>query len=302
MTDKKKIDEWKNEYENIEIPDELDLIVRKTIKETTGEQKAVVKENLIMKINKTGVVAACVLALFTGAVNISPAFAESLSDVPILGSVVKVLNIRNYVINENGFEANISVPEVSGLGDEELEKILNEKFIEEGQKQYDEFINEMEFIKSQGREGHMSLQTDYKVKTDNDGVFSMVYTKFEAIGSSDTQYKSYTIDKKNKAVVSLKSLFKDNSYVEIISDYIKEEMRNQMKEDENKVYFIDSTEIPESNFECIDDNQNFYINDDGKLVILFDKYEAAPGYMGSLEFIIPTEILLEDLLPRDLIK
>ncbi|WP_416212753.1 RsiV family protein [Paenibacillus donghaensis] len=30
-------------------------------------------------------------------------------------------------------------------------------------------------------------------------------------------------------------------------------------------------------------------NNDGKLVISFDKYEVAPGYMGVLEFIIPTQ-------------
>lgn len=32
----------------------------------------------------------------------------------------------------------------------------------------------------------------------------------------------------------------------------------------------------------------FYVNEKGKLTLVFDKYEVAPGYMGMVEFSIPT--------------
>ena len=36
--------------------------------------------------------------------------------------------------------------------------------------------------------------------------------------------------------------------------------------------------------------QNFYINSNGKVVIVFEKYEIAPGYMGIQEFEIDEQI------------
>ena len=42
-------------------------------------------------------------------------------------------------------------------------------------------------------------------------------------------------------------------------------------------------------FQKIDGDQNFYINDQDQLVIVFDEYEVAPGSMGMPEFVIDIE-------------
>lgn len=55
-------------------------------------------------------------------------------------------------------------------------------------------------------------------------------------------------------------------------------------------------------FEKISKYQNFYINNESKLVICFDKYEIAPGYMGVQEFIIPAEIISDILVSSEYIK
>ena len=57
-------------------------------------------------------------------------------------------------------------------------------------------------------------------------------------------------------------------------------MREQMKTDNSKVYFIDSSDDTDDNFDKIKADQTFYINSDGNIVILFNKYDVAPGYMG----------------------
>lgn len=36
---------------------------------------------------------------------------------------------------------------------------------------------------------------------------------------------------------------------------------------------------------------DFYINESGKLVLVFDEYEVAHGYMGVVSFEIPTEVV-----------
>ena len=66
-----------------------------------------------------------------------------------------------------------------------------------------------------------------------------------------------------------------------------------MAEDADKIYWVSEDDF--SPFKGISSTQSFYITDTGKLVISFDKYEAAPGYMGVLTFEIPTEVI-SDLL------
>ena len=55
-------------------------------------------------------------------------------------------------------------------------------------------------------------------------------------------------------------------------------------------------------FTTIKADQNFYITEEGKLVIVFDEYEVAPGYMGIVEFEIPTEVLADILVSNEYIQ
>ena len=48
-------------------------------------------------------------------------------------------------------------------------------------------------------------------------------------------------------------------------------------------------------------NQNFYITQQGKLVIVFDKYEVAPGSMGIVDFGIPITLLADVLVSNEYI-
>lgn len=290
MKEKQKLDQLKEEYNNIEIPCELDFIVKNSIHKSNLAKK----KFSIFKISS--IAAMLIFGIFIGGINISPAFAQTLSKLPVLNSLVDIFTFKIFEVKKDEFEINIKVPNISGLEDKDLESSLNKKFIEEGQKLYDDFIKEIENIK------HFALESNYEIKADNETVLSIVITQLEIMASSNTAYKSYVIDKTNKAIVSLPSLFKNEEYIEIISDNIKTQMGEQMKNDENIIYFIDQVDIPVDDFKSIKSDQNFYINQDNKLVILFDEYEIAPGYMGNPEFIIPTEIINDLLLDRNLIK
>lgn len=302
MKENNKIEELKKEYNSIEIPKELDFVVEKAIKIGNEEIKKNNTKSNFLSYKRLGFSIASVFIIFSAGVNINSTFAKNMEEIPVINTVARLVNYRTYVVKDNGFNANIKVSQVQGLENESLEKELNEKFIKQGQEEYKSFLKEMESIKAQGGNGKLSVVTDYEVKTDNDSVFSVVYKRYEANASSDLKYKSYTVDKKNKAIVSLEGLFKDSSYVDAISNYIKEDMKRQMSLDESKVYFINEEELGYENFDKIDKNQSFYINTKGKLVILFDKYEVAPGYMGAMEFEIPTEAIKGILLERGLIK
>ena len=41
---------------------------------------------------------------------------------------------------------------------------------------------------------------------------------------------------------------------------------------------------------AIDPEQSFYWNADGDLVLVFDEYAVAAGYMGMVEFTIPQDV------------
>lgn len=83
-------------------------------------------------------------------------------------------------------------------------------------------------------------------------------------------------------------------------------MITQMEKDSNVTYWVKDPNKKDDNsidpFEKIKPNQNFYINKDHKLVIVFDKYDVAPGYMGIVEFVIPTDVLKDVLVSHEYLK
>lgn len=101
--------------------------------------------------------------------------------------------------------------------------------------------------------------------------------------------KIYHIDKQTGEMIALKDLFQDGTdYETPLVENIREQMQAQMAKDENITYWLDS-DVPEWNFTKLPDSVNFFISASGKLNLVFDEYEVAPGYMGIVTFEIPTE-------------
>lgn len=297
----KNLQQLKKNYMDVPIPVELDFIVKKSL-EDNGVKITNSKANFKgIKIAAASIVAAT--ALFTVGVNSSPVFAASLSNVPVVGSIVKILTFREYTVNEDSYNADIKVPSIQGLENKDLENNLNDKYLTENKKLYEDFMADMEDMKSNG-DGHLGVSSGYVVKTDNDRLLSIGRYVVNTVGSSSTTMKYDTIDKQSEILITLPSLFKNDSYVNIISENIKKQMIEQNKADENKFYWVEGIEkdMDMDLFENISKDQNFYINSEGKLVISFDKYEVAPGYMGVVEFVIPTEILSDSLVSNEYIK
>jgi len=296
-----KLEKLKREYMNIPIPEELDFTVRKALKESE-----VNRMRRKSHMNRIRIAAASVAAVFTVLIvgaNTSQVFAATLSKVPVVGSIVKVLTFREYTVNEGTFNADIKVPAIQGTENKTLENSLNEKYLEEGKSLYEGFNADMEELKKNGG-GHLGIDSGYEVKTDTDRILSIGRYTVNTVASSSTTMKYDTIDKKNEILITLPSLFKDDSYVDIISENIKKQMVEQNKADSDQYYWVEGIEQDSSMelFDKIAKDQNFYINPEGKLVISFDKYEVAPGYMGVVEFVIPTDILSDVLVSNEYIK
>lgn len=281
MKDYKKIEDLKSNYMNIEIPDELECVVNDAFNIHHKKSK---RKN----ISRLSTLAASIV-LIVGIVNLNPTLASALDTIPVIGSIVKVINFKNYKIDENGYDVSIDVPKIEGLKDKDLEDKINKEFEQEGKELYNEYLNEMKELKERGIEGKQLGKSWYEVKTDNENILSIVIYNHYAQGSSNTTRKIYNVDKKNQTILTLNGMFKESDYVDVISENIKDQMRLTIEENPEKSYWIDREE-GFFEFEKIDKDQTFYINDNNEIVICFDKYDVAPGSQGLVEFVIPREV------------
>lgn len=288
----KKLRDLEKQYMEVPIPKELDFVVEKALKQGRKKKKNRTPQWLL------GSAAAAML--FTASLNVSPAMAKTLSEIPVVGSVVKVLTWTEYEVAEDNYDANIKVPSIENLDNQDLANTLNEKYRAEGKALYDDFIAEVGDLKAIGG-GHLGIDSGFEIKTDNEQILSIGRYVVNTVASSSTVMEYDTIDKENEILITLPMLFKDQQYIKTISENIKEQMRAQIAEsNQEKVYWVKGAGLADEElmeeFTTIKPDQSFYISDQGKLVISFDKYEVAPGYMGVVEFEIPTDVLQEDLV------
>lgn len=275
----------KRDYRATPIPKELESIVRRTIDRQGRNLRR-------FAILRTSLVSAAAIALFfVAVVNLSPGVASAMGEIPVLKDLVRLVTFTELSYQDENRIANVKVPQIEGLGDSGLEESLNEKYLQENTELYNKFVEGY----GEGEWSPKALETNFKVKASTDEVYA-VETIVTEIGASAKESVHYdNIDLKNKVIITLPSLFKDDGYVDVISDDIKSQMREKTNPEEGVMYFIKGESLGGDGFDKIAAEQTFYINSDYKLVIVFDEYEVAPGSMGIVEFVIPTEAI-QDLL------
>ena len=129
----KKMDKLKKDYNKINIPPELEDVVKNSI----HQAKAAQKKRPLLKQWSIGAVAAA--ALFIGSINMSPAMAQSMVNIPILGTIVEVSTVQKLALDEKTYQADLATPAINGLENEGLQASLNEKYIEENKARFEQF-------------------------------------------------------------------------------------------------------------------------------------------------------------------
>lgn len=241
-------------------------------------------------LKKTMYSAAGIAAAFVLMFNCIPSLAYAVSDIPILGDVVRVVTFGRFEVQEDGYEAKIVTPKIEGLLNKELEEKLNKEFQENANAVICAFEKDVKELKEvYGDDFHLGVEANYTVRTDNEDILAIDSYIVNTVASSSTKHSFYNIDKKTGILIELESLFKkDADYVTPISEHIISEMRKQ-NEEGTGYFWVDEDDI--APFEKIKEAQNFFINDNGNIVICFDKYEVAAGAQGCPEFEIPNEVI-----------
>ena len=211
-----------------------------------------------------------------------------------------VADAEKYEITIGNYDSKIIVPEIKGLADSKEQDQLNASFSNHAAELVQNFISEAKSIRQQFPEDgpHFELQYQYEVLYDNED--NMVFRVFEftAAGSSNYMAQYFTVDKRAHKLLSLSDITGGKAdAMEKIRAYIEESMREYNKNNDMK-YWVDDgpeggdyKESLDKVFASIEEKRQYYLNEEGQLVITFNKYDVAPGAMGSPEFIIPNEIL-----------
>lgn len=307
--------EAEKKYKEIPVPEELKHRIGRTI-ETAREnkaggarkQKGRTKKGLRIAFGTIKGLAAAI-AIFMIPLNTSEAFAKQAQAIPVIGTIAKVLTVRSYSYTENDMNVNINTPEIegaaggdalSGEGDAQAALIADvnariaeicEVYERDAKERFEEY--KKAFFETGGTEEEWGGRTcdinvDYTVTYNQDGVLSLILTTTESWAYVYGQRYYYNLDLESGRELTLQDLFGEN-WVEICNESIVAEIERRVEEEEDVTYWgysggddpvVDDIE----GFTTVSGETRFYLNENGNVVICFDKYEIAPGYMGIQEF------------------
>ena len=121
------------------------------------------------------------------------------------------------------------------------------------------------------------ITMDYEIKCQNDEILSFIISKSESGGWFYLEQYFYNIDLHTGQELTLRHLLGSN-YMELVNEQVLEQIKERSA-DPDLMYYEG-----EEAFNSIGADQDFYVNEEGHVVVVFEKYEIAPGFMGIQEF------------------
>ena len=224
---------------------------------------------------------------FIALLNISPTVAHAAYQIPVIGDLCRIVTFREYHFEDDIKYIDAKIPQIENTGKSDLEKKVNLEI----QKKINDCIAENEemakgyyeaFIETGGKPEDFTpigITVDYEIKCINEKYASFVISQYETAFNAYNHEIYYNIDLESGRIFTLKDWFGDD-YKEIVSASIE----NTISEwsDEQKEMLWDNLSIKD----LISENTDFYLNQNNQIVVVFERYEAAYGAAGSLEFII----------------
>lgn len=225
-----------------------------------------------------------VAACFIVAVNASPAFALGLADIPALGALARIVCVRSDIYETADSTVTVSVPEVQGEQTDRVNQLIDEQVkAYEAKAAADLAEYKAAFLATGGTEEEFAakdiqVKVDYDVKYQSDAVVSFVLTGSQDWNANTVERHYYNLRLTDGSVITLKDLLGEN-WVEEANTQIKHQMDVHDGASEMKYFTAE-----EGGFQTVDENTKFYLNEQGQPVVVFDKFEVAPGAMGEPEF------------------
>ena len=285
----KELEKSKETYESIVIPKELEGKVQETIEASRRKREKRFAKNRRRKLYRWAVGIAAVFTVATTiGLNTSEAFAMEVQKIPVIGELARILTIRSYEKTEGDTQIAAEMPGVDlGEDGQKLSEEVNAQ-IEKMTAQYEsEAVERAEeykkaFLETGGTEEEWAehdirIRVWYEIKNQTEDVLSFVVKGTESWTSAYAETRYYNLDLESNEFLTLES-FLGKDYVEKANESIRGQIEERMKKGE--AFFAPE----EGGFETIEAEPDFYVNEKGNPVIVFEKYAIAPGAMGEVEF------------------
>lgn len=304
----------KKEYDSIPIPKELSVRVAGEIAKSRQKNhasanmvvKSLRKQNMFVRSLRTlGAAAAAAAIVFTLALNTFPAFALEAAQLPVIGSIARVMTFRSYQMERNEIGVSVEVPSIEMIekdtgvqADAINQEILNccNQYVEEALTRAEEYRDA--FLATGGTPEewaahNIKITVNYEILQQDEDYLSFVIRGFQNWSSAGNETRYYNLDLHTGAEVTLKDLLGDD-YESLVNDSIRQQIAEREKG--GAVFFPEDA----GGFQGITEDTKFYISDDHNPVIVFDKYEIANGAAGEIRFEVTAEPqTLEALLGGD---
>jgi hypothetical protein len=125
------IENLRKEYENIEIPKEIDVKIYKSIIKGVDFMNKKKSRRKLYTGTVAGIVAGICVCFITS-INMVPSFAETMSNTPVIGEVAQYLTFNKVedekvvtTIFEENTELKISYPKIDGMKDTVIQDKIN---------------------------------------------------------------------------------------------------------------------------------------------------------------------------------
>ncbi len=288
-------------YAAIPVPEGLKDMIRNTLQEHQKERRRKARAGRMKKgariaLKTMGSLAAAIV-IFMIPLNTNEAFAEQIQDIPVLGTLAKVLTIRSYSYTENDMNVSVNAPEVveenpadTFIADVNAEIAgIVETYEADAKQRFEEY--KRAFFETGGTEEEWGGRTcdidvDYRVTYNEGAVLSLILTTTESWAAVYGQQYFYNLDMQNDRYLTLADMLGED-WVQICNESIVAQIEERIA-DEDACYWGYGRDADDDmgieGFTSVSDQTRFYINADGNVVVCFDKYEIAPGYMGWQEF------------------
>ena len=293
----RQIEDARKRYEEIPIPAELSGRVKAAIVRSEEKRKSQRQRIPTVRIRRkhriwgtcAGMAAALVL-VFTTALNTNTAFAEMAAGLPVIGAAARILTFRSYERDEGDWKISVEIPSVEMIAKDTngLDSALNQEIYDLCSQYADEAVERAReykkaFMETGGPEEEweahdINIHVGYEIKAQTEAYLSFAVQGTENWSSAYSETKYYNIDLKDNKMVTLADVL-GHDYARIADESILRQMEN-MEEKEGIAFWSKS----EGGFTGVTDKTVFYMNEKENPVIVFDKYEIAPGAYGKLEF------------------
>lgn len=191
-----------------------------------------------------------------------------------------------------------SVPEETAAEDAftgdinaEIQKIVDD-YMAQAKTEFEEYKEA--FFATGGTEEEwggrtMDITVDYEVKYQEGNRLSLELVTSKAWVAAQEERHYYNLDLKADSYLTLQELLGED-YIAKANESITRQIKERLQADESLSYFgygpngEEDKSMGIEGFTTISADTPFYLNDKGNVVIVFEKYEIAPGYMGYQEF------------------